>query len=204
MNLTAPARFSAVVQDHPASCRRAAKRLRPQQSTHHAREDAAVWSLVEVRGPFSLARSWGRVVSVWVTRAGLNRAGLLDLRSVSARARLQRKGAAILTCPQCGASETHRSQRHGKLDDLLSYVGWYPVRCRVCQYRFRARWSEGQEKPGRPATVRQGWIGGVVLAVGAGLVLVIGAGMLVLALSGPPDVPRLESPSPGSTGRSKR
>ena len=96
----------------------------------------------------------------------------------------------LTCCPQCGASQVRRSHRRGELDGLLSYVGWYPFRCETCQRRFRARWPEGQETPGR-----QGRIGAVVLAVGAGVVFVIGVGMLVLALSARPDLPRLEKPA---------
>ena len=101
----------------------------------------------------------------------------------------------MLTCPRCGASEPRRSHRRGGLERLLSYVGWYPFRCTTCQYRFRARWPEGQEASGQSATMRRERIGEVLLMVGAGVLLVFGFGMLVLALNARPDLPRLEKPA---------
>ena len=99
----------------------------------------------------------------------------------------------MLTCPRCGAAEPRRSHRRGELERLLSCFGWYPFRCMTCQYRFRARWPEGQETPDRGASVRQGGIGGALLVVGAWMLFVVAAGLLMVVMTGP-DVPQLDAP----------
>ena len=98
-----------------------------------------------------------------------------------------------LTCPRCGAAEPRRSHRRGELEGLLSCFGCYPFRCMTCQYRFRARWPEGQETPDRSARVRQDWIGGALLVASSGVLLLVGAGLLMAVMTGR-DVPRLNAP----------
>ena len=72
-------------------------------------------------------------------------------------------------CPKCGEPEVHRSHRRGRLEHLVSHMGWYPFRCTACGHRF-SRWEPAAGlAPARSRRVVRFWvIGGLVfLAVAA-------------------------------------
>lgn len=49
------------------------------------------------------------------------------------------------TCPACGTCDVRSARSHGFSEHLLEFAGIYPLRCKRCETRFRARvWSVSQ------------------------------------------------------------
>jgi hypothetical protein len=42
-------------------------------------------------------------------------------------------------CPKCQSARVYRSHRRGRWEGLQSWLGYYPFRCRACDYRFTAK-----------------------------------------------------------------
>ena len=42
-------------------------------------------------------------------------------------------------CPKCQSARVYRSHRRGRWEGLQSRLGYYPFRCRACDYRFTAK-----------------------------------------------------------------
>lgn len=59
------------------------------------------------------------------------------------------EGGPRRICPKCQSARVYRSHRRSRWENLQSWLGYYPFRCRVCDYRFTAKFDAAENAGAR-------------------------------------------------------
>lgn len=62
-----------------------------------------------------------------------------NVKPASERTNTIRQRSDAKQCPTCNSESTHRSHRHGIIENVVSLLRIYPYRCDDCNKRFLAR-----------------------------------------------------------------